>query len=194
MTMTMAMTFSCLRPNVTKDEAIDAFQHGPGNFLARLRGGRGRGVLRSVADVYVPYHLFRVEITNGRRHQTARFAIDAVRGMLDLYRFDDDVDFADELVTIESRNCLPATLDEAQASQAVTDGVRRILFQRGVYRLHRPRLTVHREPIDLHMPYYLGFFGDNSALCVARLRVLDAVRRRFEGAKARELFHTWLVS
>jgi hypothetical protein len=183
------MIFQCLRPNVTKEEAIAAFQRGPASLLAKLRGGRG--ALRSVADVYVPYHLFRVDITNGSRQQQAHFAIDAVRGMLDLYRFDDD---GLDLTPIASGNRVPAMLDVDQASLALTDAVRRMLFQRGAYRLHSPRLTLQCVRGDLHIPYYLGFYGNGDGdKGVTRLRVLDAVRRRFEGAKARELFETWLV-
>src|SRR6266704_5053272 len=157
--------FACLRSHVTQDEALDAFQRGATAFLARLRlrlsGGRGqgpgtgRGSLREIADVYVPYHLFRVEITNRARHETAYFALDAVRGMLDPYQFHFEHGTEDlDLVTVESRNRIPATLGVAEASEAITDAVRRILFLRGVYRLHTPRLAVHREPLDLHVPYY----------------------------------------
>jgi hypothetical protein len=41
------------------------------------------------------------------------------------------------------------------------------------------------------MPYWLGFYGADGAL---RCRVLDAVRRRMEGAKARALFEHWLAA
>jgi hypothetical protein len=188
--------FACLRPHVTQDEALAAFQRRALRFLARLPlpSSAGRGSLREIADVYVPYHLFRVEITNRARHETAYFALDAVRGMLDLYQFHFEHGTEDlDLVTVESRNRIPATLGVAEASETITDAVRRILFLRGVYRLHTPRLAVHREPVDLHVPYYLGFYGESNG-AVARLRVLDAVRRRFEGAKARALFEAWLAS
>jgi hypothetical protein len=42
----------------------------------------------------------------------------------------------------------------------------------------------------LHVPYWLGFYG-NAAL---RCRVLNAVRRRMEGAKASALFESWLAA
>jgi hypothetical protein len=173
----------CLTPVVTRAEAIDAFR--PGTLRRRL----GAAPLRSVADIYVPYHLFRVEISARRRRQISFVAIDALRGMLDPYQFEQRPEVAD-LVTISSRNRLPAVLDVEAASGIVIDVVRRILFQTGAYRLRAPGIAVQHEAIDLHVPYYLGFYGHGS---IARLRVLDAVRRRFEGAKARALFEGWLA-
>jgi len=144
----------------------------------------------------VPYQLFRVEIAERRRQQISYVAVDALRGMLDPYQFDRPIAEAD-LVTVTSRNRLPATLEIEAGAQAVIDAIRRILFQTGVYRLRAPRITVQHEPIDLHVPYYLGFYGSVSEGgrngSVARVRVLDAVRRRFEGAKARALFEGWLA-
>lgn len=142
-----------------------------------------------MAHVYVPYHLFRVEIAERKRQQISYVAVDALRGMLDPYQFDRRIEETD-LVTISSRNRLPVALDIEAASQVVTDAVRRILFQTGVYRLRAPRITVTYDAMALHVPYYLGFYGSGE---VARLRVLDAVRRRFEGAKARALFEAWLT-
>jgi hypothetical protein len=50
----------------------------------------------------------------------------------------------------------------------------------------RPR----RLPVDLHIPYWLAFYGEGDR---ARLRVMDAVRRQMEGAKARALFEDWML-
>ena len=197
----LPLTFSSLKPHVTHDEAVAAFQRGQNSLLrrvgnrlggrlaGRVGGGLSGGPLRSVADVYVPYHLFRVEIAERKRQQTSYVAVDALRGMLDPYQFERRLEDAD-LVTISSRNRMSATLDVEAASQVVIDTVRRILFQTGVYRLRSPRLSVHHEALELHVPYYLGFYGSGS---IARLRVLDAVRRRFEGGKARALFEAWLA-
>jgi hypothetical protein len=175
--------FTSLVAHVTSDEAVDAFR--PGTIRRRF----GAAPLRSVANVYVPYHLFRVEIAERRRQQTSYIAVDALRGMLDPYQFDRRIEETD-LVTINSRNRLPAVLGVEAAAEVVRDAVRRILFQTGVYRLRAPRITLQHEAMDLHVPYYLGFYGSGA---VARLRVLDAVRRRFEGAKARALFEGWLT-
>jgi len=178
-----------LKPHVTRDEAIEAFQR-RGLVGAIIR----RDPLRSVADVYVPYHLFRVEIAAKRRQQTSYVAVDALRGMLDPYQFDRRIEAAD-LVAIgrDTRNRMRATLDVEAASRVVVDAVRRILFQGGAYRLRTPQIDVEHEPLDLHVPYYLGFYGSPGACAsVAHMRVMDAVRRRFEGGKARALFEGWL--
>ena len=178
-----------LKRHVTRDEAIAAFQR------RGLIGMFQRAALRSVADVYVPYHLFRVEIAEWRKRQTSYVAVDALRGMLDPYQFDRRIE-AGDLVAIDGhpRNRMHAALDVAVTSHVVRDAVQRILFQTGVYRVRAPRITVAHEPIDLHVPYYLGFYGTpGECASVARMRVMDAVRRRFEGGKARALFEGWLA-
>jgi len=73
----------------------------------------------------------------------------------------------------------------------LTDKVLRIVFQQGFFRVRKPKLDIARIPLDFHMPYWPGFYGADSALTC---RVLDAVRRRMEGAKARALFEHWLAA
>src|SRR5260221_12799642 len=43
---------------------------------------------------------------------------------------------------------------------------------------------------EIHLPYWLGFYGASDAL---RCRVMDAVRRRMEGAKAYRFFEQGLA-
>jgi hypothetical protein len=42
----------------------------------------------------------------------------------------------------------------------------------------------------LYLPYWLAFYGDETPRC----RVMDAVRRRIEGAKASAFFEEWLAA
>jgi len=52
--------------------------------------------------------------------------------------------------------------------------------------------VITAEPVtSLHIPYWLGFRGSNNHV---RIAVIDAIRRRFEGAKMRRLVETWLLS
>jgi hypothetical protein len=69
--------------------------------------------------------------------------------------------------------------------------VRRIVYQTGFFRVRGLRIRATRLALDLHVPYWLGFYERGGAL---RLRVLDAVRCRFEGGKARALFEGWLAA
>jgi hypothetical protein len=142
-----------------------------------------------MAQIFVPYHVFRVEITDGRRHQTSHFAIDAVSGTLDIYRFEQGVAGLD-LVSLRSSNRLNATLDVRTAWPLLEDQLQRALFQTGFFRLRNPRVSGEAEPIDLHVPYWVGFYENGQHV---RLQVLDAVRGRFEGAKARALIESWLA-
>jgi hypothetical protein len=178
-----------LQPRVSRDEAVRAFGGGNATPL-QLIGRLTRGRIHAVADVYVPYHLFRVEVVDRGCRQTSYFAIDAVAGALDLYGFEHDAAELD-LVTIQSRNRLSRTLDAAAAWPLLAAKLERALFQNGFFRLRHPQLTGHREPVDLHIPYWLGFYQRNAGI---KFDVLDAVRHRIEGGKARALFEEWLRS
>ena len=46
-------------------------------------------------------------------------------------------------------------------------------------------------PVELYLPYWLAFTEGNGA---AKCRVMDAVRRRIEGAKASFFFEEWLAA
>jgi hypothetical protein len=180
-----AHTFTSLRSRLSEQQAIETFTGGRSRRAIRLiRHDR----LRSIASVYVPYHLFRVEISDRGRRQTTSLAIDAVSGTLDLYRFADDRAELD-LVCVQSRNRIAATLTAGDAWPRVADQLRRVLFQNGFFRLRDPHIAGGREPIDLHIPYWVGFYERAGRV---RLSVIDAVRRRIEGAKARALFEEWL--
>src|SRR5207253_6068746 len=60
---------------------------------------------------------------------------------------------------------------------------RSMIFQKGFFRIRDLRICAEPVPLDLHVPYWIGFYDAGKSV---RLRVLDAVRRRFEGAKRSE--------
>lgn len=175
-----------LRPRLTRAEAVERFRGGPIRFPGWLGGGR----LQSVADAYVPYHLYEVEVASGVRPYTSWLAVDAVTGMMDPYQFEQPPT-AEELDLVETRNRPGPALDESQTAALLEQKVRRIVYQTGFFRVRRLHIRATRLALELHVPYWLGFYDRGGAL---RLRVLDAVRRRFEGGKARALFEGWLKS
>lgn len=180
------MAILSLRPNVTRPEAVARFQGGSTHFIRWLGGAP----LRSVADAYVPFHLYRVEVATGPASRTSWFAVDAVTGSLDPYEFDRVPDES-ELVRVETRNRPPPVLGETESTRLLEDKLRRVVFQTGFFRVRNWQFRAERVGLELHVPYWLGFYGREGA---ARLRVLDAVRRRFEGGKARTLFEGWLAA
>jgi hypothetical protein len=80
-------------------------------------------------------------------------------------------------------------LSEEQASEILVAKVQRILYLRGFFRLRNLRVSAHAVPGDFHIPYWVGFRGHGSR---ARVVVLDALRRRAEGAKVKGLLRDWL--
>lgn len=176
-----------LKPNVTRQEAFRAF-HGSsvGTMYWRMRSGP----LRGVAEVYVPYHLYCVQYEMGGARRERRFALDAVDGSLDLFEFP-RVPEDSEFVHVETRNRFERRIEQARAEKMLREKVLRVIFQEGFFRLREPKLECTRLPIELHMPYWLGFYGSERSV---RCRVMDAVRRRMEGAKACTFFEQWLAA
>jgi hypothetical protein len=175
-----------LRPNVTRDEAIRHFSNGVVNGTAKLM----RGPVRSLAELYIPYRLFQVKIRSAGREQNQTLALDAVRGILDLYQLPAST-ADDQFLSLQTRNVLPAGLDAAQAEEQVIAKVRRMIFTRGFFRVRDLKIEATPLPGEICVPYWVCFRGSNDRVHVT---VLDAVRRRPEGAKVRRLVEEWLRS
>jgi hypothetical protein len=182
----MTTSIQTLKPNVSQDEALRKFASiGLSALYRRLR----IGPLRRIAGVYVPFSLYRVRYQLGRTSHTRFFAMDTVDGSLDLFEFPGVPDNA-HLVALETRNVLPSALPGKRAEEMLAGKVQRVVFQQGFFKLREYKLDCARESIDLHFPYWLAFYGDDNTRC----RVMDAVRRRIEGAKASAFFEEWLAA
>jgi hypothetical protein len=170
----------CLRANVTQAEALAALER---------RSGLVRGRLRQMAAAYLPFRLYAVEVVNRGTTIEALYAADVVSGVLDLYEFSAAPADA-ELQTVTTRNTPTARIDGSLALQLLENKVRRAIFQTGFFGVRG--LQIRARPLDceFHVPYWLGFFGNNER---ATLQAMDAVRRTFEGAKARAVFNDWLT-
>ena len=180
-------TVQCLRQNVSTPEALAELC--PGGIRGALQSVRW-GPLRSLAKVYVPFRLYRVNASNRERRQSLLLAVDAVRGTLDPYGFE-RVPGAEDLVPLETRNALPPAFDEARTRELARDVARRQFYAAGFFRLRNLSLEAEWIPGEFHVPYLIGFFGRGTH---AKLAVMDTVRRRREGAKARAFFENWLLS
>ncbi len=176
-----------LRLNVSREEALRHFS--PGGISGSWRNITA-GPLRAVADFYIPFQLFRVEISNAGQQQEQLLGIDAVSGTLDPYRFE-HLPEPEETIFLETRNCLQPLLDAERARQLAITKVQRVLFTTGFFRMRNLTITAYPVPGELYVPYWVGFRGQGAN---ARFSVLDAVRRQSEGARVRRLLHDWLTS
>ena len=175
-----------LRPNVTRDEALELISSGLSGALRTAVVGP----LRSIGDFHIPFRLFQVEITNAGRSESRILGIDVAAGLLDLYHFE-RVPNDTQVVSLDTRNCAPAALDDARASELVVEKVRRMIFRQGFFRMRDLKINATVIPGDLHIPYWVGFHGNGER---ARVSVIDAVRRRFEGAKVKRVLENWLMT
>lgn len=176
-----------LRPNVTREEAIQAFTAaGPASLYWKLRIGS----LQRIADAYIPFRIYKVRYSAGGGRHTHHFALDAVDGSLDLFEFAKPPDDA-ETFTVATRNHPPPSLTEALSENLLRDKVLRLIFQRGFFKVRNVQLETEQLPGEIHLPYWLGFYGTSEDL---RCRAMDAVRRRIEGARASALFEHWLAA
>jgi hypothetical protein len=175
-----------LRSRASREEALAAFQ--PGGIAGAVQL-KLAGPLRSVAEVYVPFRLFRAIVHDGAETREEFLAIDAVEGSLDLYGFE-TAPCDGEFARVGTRNALPCEVRVTRCAELIEDRLRRMIFQRGFFRARGLRNRIHYAERDFYLPYWLGFRGRGER---AHLAVMDGVRRRIEGGKARELFRQWLV-
>ena len=176
-----------LRANVTRDDAIAAFTaSGPATWYWKLRSGS----LHSIADAYVPFRVYRVRYHMGGAPRSHYFALDAIDGSLDLFEFSVPPGEA-ETATVSSRNHPAPVLSQNRSDELLREKVLRLIFQQGFFKVSNVKLEIERVPGEIHLPYWLGFDGTRQGL---RCRVLDAVRRRIEGARASALFEQWLAA
>jgi hypothetical protein len=175
-----------LRPNVNQEDAVRMFRSG--GVLGKVRS-LGTGPLRSIAPAYLPIFLYEVEIENRGTQQISVMGIDSVSGTLDPYHFE-HVLHDSELVTCETRNYLMPAISTSQAEPLLIAKVRRHLYGRGFFRLANIAITARFLQNEIHIPYWLGFYGSGDSV---RISVIDAVRRTREGAKARHVFESWLA-
>jgi hypothetical protein len=176
-----------LRANVTRDDAIAAFTaSGPASWYWKLRSGS----LQSIADAYVPFRVYRVRYHMGGAPRSHFFALDAVDGSLDLFEFSVPPGEA-ETVAVSSRNHPAPELCQDRSDELLRDKVLRLIFQQGFFKVRNVKLETEQVPGEIHLPYWLGFYGTQQDL---RCRVMDAVRRRIEGARASALFERWLAA
>jgi hypothetical protein len=203
-----ASSIRVLKPNVTQEEAIRVFRAGV------LRAAYWRmldGPMQRIADAYVPFWLYRVRYQIGGATKTRFFALDAVHGTLDLFEFP-HVPGDHDVLEKQTRNRLEPRLSAETAHELLRSKVLRVLFQQGFFKLRDFKLEIERVAAEaagtnalrsseqaavtppcgeLHLPYWLAFYGRRHT---AKCRVLDAVRRRIEGAKAASFFQEWLAA
>ena len=176
-----------LRANVTREEATEQFTtKGFGTSLRNIV----HGPLRSIADFYIPFLLFQVEVRNRGRTEQRIYGLDAINGSLDPYQFE-ELPGPFDIVYLETRNCAKPLLDEAEAKTLVIAKVRKHLYSTGFFRMSNLQITAEVIPGEIHIPYWVGFRGRGSR---ARVSVIDAMRRTVEGAKVRHLLRDWLTS
>ncbi|HZC65370.1 MAG TPA: hypothetical protein VE545_02275, partial [Candidatus Dormibacteraeota bacterium] len=148
------------------------------------------GPLQRIAEAYVPYRGYRVQYNMAGAEHSRFFALDAVTGSLDLFEFPQAPD-GEQLLGVQTRNYLPSSLSSAEAENLLREKALRVIFLQGFFKLRGGKINVAREGPEFYIPYWLGFHGTAN---MVRCRVLDAVRRRIEGAKATALFEQWLAA
>jgi hypothetical protein len=175
-----------LKPNVSFEEACRQFSGG--SLLGYARQA-AFGPLHSMAKFYIPFRLFKVQVLNRGKTQIYWLGLDLVTGSLNCYAFAQPPD-GEEFISLETRNCIPASVPDAAANSLMIAKVRRLVFSSGFFGVRNLRISAQAVPEEIHVPYWAGFRGAGMQVHVA---VMDAVRRRMEGVKVRQLLRTWLL-
>lgn len=173
------MELTCLRSQMTQAQALPLFK----SKMREMRHGK----LRYDTGFYIPYFLFCIKINNGKATQTLWLAIDAVRGDLDLQRFDQEPT-AQDFDVVESTQFASSELTEEEALTRLQEKVRREVYRKGFFRVRDLDITGTFLRIYFQ-PYRVGIYERNNQVT---LEIIDAVRGQFEGAKIREIMANWL--
>jgi hypothetical protein len=177
---TEVKTLSVLRPNVTREQAIALLSPSALRLLSPS--------LRSVAEFYVPFQLFRARIFQRSAADEKLMAVDLFSGLLDPFEFP-EMPAPHLFISTQSRNRPEPALSLQQASDVLRTKVQRLIFQVGFFRAGHLKLEI--EPVTtFYMPYWIGFYGGRESVSI---EVLDAIRRVKEGAKFRRLVTDWIV-
>jgi hypothetical protein len=158
---------------------------GPAGLLLRWFFGPVNGI----AEIYIPYRMYKVVVTDSRVKSTHCIAVDAAAGTLDPYEFPALPEPA-AWEDVTSSNAHPAALEESQTRRIAVERTRRLFFSRGFFRLQSPQITAEWIGPEFYIPYWAGFYGDEHNV---RIKVLDAVRQTVEGGKVRQLITRWLL-
>jgi len=148
-----------------------------------------RGPLRGIAEIYIPYRLYKVTLDDRQVRSARYYAVDAAAGTLDPYEFV-ILPEPEAWVEVQTRNLHPARLSENETRKLALDKVRRLLFSRGFFRLVNPQITAELVKPEFYVPYWVGFYGNEPNV---RITVMDGVRQTIEGSKARQLVQAWLL-
>lgn len=186
MSEAVKVTIDSLKPNVSLEEARRLMTtDGVGGMFRYLRLGK----LRCVTQFYIPFDIFDLKIHRSGLVESGFIAVDAVNATLDPYAFEHPPQETD-CITLDTRNTMPRLLTLAASQKNAEERVRRLLYQQGFFRISDLKIVASRRPYGFCVPYWVGFFGSEVQL---RMAVMDAVRRRFEGAKVRTLLQQWFT-
>ena len=159
-----------LRPAVDREHAVDLFARG-------LVGSARRvvlGPLRSVADVYLPFRLYQVTVERGVNREACILGLDSITGALDLYRFD-GVPSAPDVIQVCTGNHPEPAVSARSALDILESRVKRMAYQRFGFMSGRIRVDMTAIEGELHVPYWVGFFGRGEA---ASMPAIMAASRR----------------
>ncbi len=180
------MMISSFQATMGRELALRTLSHpGPLGLLRRWRSGK----LVAIADIYIPYRLYKITVDDRRAKLTKYYAVDAAAGLLDLYEFTSPPPDG-KFVEVETRNFHPVRLGESETKLLVLKKARRSLFARGFFHMVDPVICAEFVRPEFYMPYWAGFYGDGQNV---RVTALDAVRHTVEGSKVSEVVKLWLM-
>src|SRR4051812_31614015 len=140
-----------LQPNVSRSEAVQHFTGGTFRLSDWFRGP-----VHSIAELYIPCRLFQITIRNSGKVDRSIFGLDAVQGVMDLYSFASPPP-PEDLIFLQSRNVIPASLDPKEAKELLLAKVRRLVFTRGFFRMRDVKFEADEIPGEICIPFWVAF-------------------------------------
>ena len=150
------------------------------------------GSLQRIAVAYMPYQFYRSALRMARAPQMRFVRHGCVDGSLDLFEFP-RLPGVPTLVTVAHPQPAGAQpVGGLRAEELLREKALRAIFQQGFFKVRGQKLRDYRvDRTWCTCP--TGWVFTLPARYV-RCRVMDAVRRRIEGAEASALFEQWLAA
>jgi len=175
-------------PNIMMSRAEANQQFCGGGFFCHFFPFQSRGQFLGSHKIFIPYQPFQVRIVNRGCELVHHLALDSVTGELDLHCVELTWN-EDDILPPESDHVLMSRLSLDCMQEVLLDQVRRRVYLSGFFGLQNLSIDAQTTGPEIYLPYWVGFYRKKDRVGID---VIDAYRKKPEGAKIRNLIFEWL--
>lgn len=157
-------------------------------FFHHFFAFQSRGQFLGSHKIFIPYQPFEVRIVNRGCELVHHLALDSVTGELDLHCVESTWN-EDDIIPLESDHVLMSRLSLDRMQEILLEQVRRRVYLSGFFGLQNLSIDAQSAGPEIYLPYWVAFYRKKDRVAID---VIDAYRKKPEGAKIRHLILEWL--